>query len=384
MNLPRARTAIHLTLRLCKSSTRSARIVVLPRAYATHAQNATVNPQGSASGSKPTAASLLSGALDGRQRSSRREDSAGPFQLGLTPPRADEVPPEKKWSELSAGGKVMRTTARTTNLAVILAGAGLSIVLIYALTSELFSRNSPTVLYNKACDLIKASPQVHQYLQEPLVFHNHPPTVSRPRHRNHYVSSQIFVDSKGREHMLLNFYVQGRAPGSAPSLLESDEGFFATAAQKAQEKVTALHGMSWDEVKEEAERRAEAVLEMGRSAFRFLSGEEVARAKPPPMPVQEHKQEQEKKGWLSSVTGLFSGIKGTARSSAGSSSEAWNGPALTEGEVHADLVMNDQGHYEFRYLLIDMPNSNMRNPRRVFVHRTEGVRETEPIVRWYR
>lgn len=139
--------------------------------------------------------------------------------------------------------------------------------------------------------------------------------------------------------MLLNFYVQGRAPGSAPSLLESEEGFFATAAQKAQEKVTALHGMSWDEVKEEAERRAEAVLEMGRSAFRFLSGEEVARAKPPPMPVQEHKQEQEKKGWLSSVTGLFSGIKGTARSSAGSSSEAWNGPALTEGEVHADLVM---------------------------------------------
>ena len=54
----------------------------------------------------------------------------------------------------------MRTTARTTNLAVILAGAGLSIVLIYALTSELFSRNSPTVLYNKACELIKSSPQV--------------------------------------------------------------------------------------------------------------------------------------------------------------------------------------------------------------------------------
>ena len=57
-------------------------------------------------------------------------------------------------------GTVARTTARTSNLVVILAGAGLSIVLIYALTSEMFSPNSPTVLYNKACKLIKASPQV--------------------------------------------------------------------------------------------------------------------------------------------------------------------------------------------------------------------------------
>ena len=54
---------------------------------------------------------------------------------------------------------VVRTTARTSNLLVILAGAGFSIVLIYALTSELFSPNSPTVLYDKACKLIKASPQ---------------------------------------------------------------------------------------------------------------------------------------------------------------------------------------------------------------------------------
>ncbi|KAI0639135.1 TIM21-domain-containing protein [Trametes polyzona] len=384
MNLPRTRSALHRALRLCASSTRSTRIVIIPRSYATHAQNVNVNPQGGPSGSKPTAASLLSSALDQRQRAARREDMAGPFQLGITPPRPDEVRPEKKWSELSVGGKVVRTTARTTNLAVILAGAGLSIVLIYALTSELFSRNSPTVLYNKACDLIKASPQVHQYLQEPLVFHNHPPTVSRPRHRNHYVSSQIFVDSQGREHMLLNFYVQGRPPGSSAAPADEDEGFIARVTRQVQEKAGALQAMSWDEVKGEAERRAERALEMAKGVFRFLSGEEVERSKPPPMPVQERKQEQEKKGWLASVTGMFSGIKAAGRNAGGSGSEAWNGPAFTEGEVHADLVMNDQGYYEFRYLLIDMPNSNTRNPRRVFVQRTEGVRETEPIVRWYR
>jgi hypothetical protein len=53
----------------------------------------------------------------------------------------------------------MRTTARTTNFTVILLGAGLSAVLIYALTSELFSKNSPTVLYGEACERIKASPK---------------------------------------------------------------------------------------------------------------------------------------------------------------------------------------------------------------------------------
>lgn len=57
--------------------------------------------------------------------------------------------------------KVMRTTARTTNLTVILLGAGLSALLIYSLTSELFSKNSPTVLYGDACERIKASPKVH-------------------------------------------------------------------------------------------------------------------------------------------------------------------------------------------------------------------------------
>lgn len=55
---------------------------------------------------------------------------------------------------------VRRATARTTNLTVILLGAGLSALLIYSLTSELFSKNSATVLYGEACDRIKASPKV--------------------------------------------------------------------------------------------------------------------------------------------------------------------------------------------------------------------------------
>lgn len=55
---------------------------------------------------------------------------------------------------------VLRTTARASNLTVILFGATLSVVLSYALATELFARNSPTVLYGDACDRIRDSSAV--------------------------------------------------------------------------------------------------------------------------------------------------------------------------------------------------------------------------------
>ena len=127
--------------------------------------------------------SLLTSALDQKQRGAQRDESVGPFQLDIQPSirRGEKV---KKWSELSTGGKgmiasaflpicdidlaawaVTRAAARSTNLTVILLGAGFSVMLIYALTSELFSPNSPTVLYGRSCDRIKASKKV--LVQEP-------------------------------------------------------------------------------------------------------------------------------------------------------------------------------------------------------------------------
>ena len=58
--------------------------------------------------------------------------------------------------------QVIRSTARVTNLSVILLGASLSAVLGWALATELFARNSPTVLYGDACEKIKASSDVSE------------------------------------------------------------------------------------------------------------------------------------------------------------------------------------------------------------------------------
>lgn len=143
------------------------------RAYATHNE---------------TASSLLSQQLErGRGRdapSSAGPSSVGPFPLGVQPLglRSARKPAVKPWDQLTPGGKgtntpslhrhrltpfiaVLRTTARASNLTVILIGATLSVVLTYALATELFAKNSPTVLYGDACDRIKDSEEasVHAY-----------------------------------------------------------------------------------------------------------------------------------------------------------------------------------------------------------------------------
>lgn len=53
--------------------------------------------------------------------------------------------------------KVARTTRQTGNLTVILVGGGLFVILAFALTTELFAKNSPSVLYSQAVDMIRDS-----------------------------------------------------------------------------------------------------------------------------------------------------------------------------------------------------------------------------------
>ena len=160
-----------LALPTCAHKGRTFFAVKCARHFATHRDTPTYAQPGVSS------SSLLSQALDQRQRGARREDSVGPFQLGLSQSSVGEGT-TRKWSELSPKGKgqslhfvsvsrkfsnvisAMRATARTTNLTVILFGAGLTTVLVYALTSELFSKNSPTVLYNETCERINASSRV--------------------------------------------------------------------------------------------------------------------------------------------------------------------------------------------------------------------------------
>ncbi|KAJ7139772.1 hypothetical protein C8R44DRAFT_828173 [Mycena epipterygia] len=296
-----------------------------------------------------------------RKNSTRnsRQDK-GPFQLGLGLGQPAVQTGEKipKWSELSTAGKVKRTTARTTNL------NRLSAVLIYCLTSELFSKNSPSVLYDDACERIKASSRLARYLDGPPRFHLDAPAAVRPRHRNRHVSSSIRVDATGREHMFLNFYIQSEPTKAS---------FSETLSGWTQDKLSLLTEMSLDDLIAWTKESASDTWDRSKEAFKFLSG---APAPPPPTDAwsTDAKEAERKEETRGGFMGMFSSLRGPR------GTDGWTG--LSEGEVHANFVKNNQGNFVLRYIIVDLPSSRARNSVRVFVERAAGVRDSEPVMRW--
>ncbi|KAJ6574752.1 TIM21-domain-containing protein [Mycena capillaripes] len=306
--------------------------------------------------------SLLSQSLDQNSKQDK-----GPFQLGLGlgQPAVQSGERIPKWSELSTAGKVKRTTARTTNLTVILVGAGLSAVLIYCLTSELFSKNSPSVLYDDACERIKASSKLAKYLDGPPRFYLEPPAAVRPRHRNRHVSSSIRIDAAGREHMFLNFYIQSQP--KKPSFAESLSSWTQDTLSLTMDDV-----ISW------TQDSASTAWERSKEAFKFLSG---APSPPPPVDTwsTETKNAERKEESRGGFMGMFASLRGPRTVESRPEVE---GRTFSEGEVHVNFVKNNQGNFVLRYIIVELPSSRARNSVRVFVERAAGVRDNEPVMRW--
>lgn len=168
------------------------------------------------------------------------------------------------------------------------------------------------------------------------MFHNNPPSSVRPRHRNDRVASQIVRDASGREHMLLNFFVQGQ-PHNAPAP-PPDQSRLAAALAHAQASAAALADMSGDELRAAAAAYAHDRWAACKRLFRFLSGDPVPSPPPPPAPPAEPKQEPQPAGWRQGLTGLFAGLR-PAGTDAGGAHVNVPDEGFTDGEVHADLVM---------------------------------------------
>lgn len=137
--------------------------------------------------------------------------------------------------------------------------------------------------------------------------------------------------------MLLNFFVQGRPPGSVP-VIESDS-YFDRVLAWSQATATDISDMTFDEVVEAVKERADGAFESCKRIFRFLSGDSVPSPQPPPLQSLEVQEEKQESGWVSNIAGLFSGIRTSSRTSAEGHPDIVHGPYDTEGEVHADLVM---------------------------------------------
>jgi mitochondrial import inner membrane translocase subunit TIM21 len=171
--------------------------------------------------------------------------------------------------------------------------------------------------------------QVAKHLPGSLVFHNNPPSTSRPRHRNRAVASQLARDSHGREHLLLNFYVQALPAGSTQSYIESAQGW-----------LDALPNVSFDEARDWARVMAIRTVDSTKDLFRYLTGDSVPSRNPglsiPSKQVEQ--RHEERQGLWGSITGVFGSLRSTSRNAEASGSNDAVAGKWQEGEVHVDLV----------------------------------------------
>jgi len=182
--------------------------------------------------------------------------------------------------------------------------------------------------------------------------------------------------------MLLNFYVQ-----ADPHSLDQEASYLESTSTWVKKTVMSLPELSWQEAQDWVVHHTRETSESAKNLFRFLSGDSASPKPVSSQVVLPEPQKQELpsdtgRGFWSSVTGLFGSLKGGNRDGLQEGPfDAGHGRVWQEGEVHADLVRDGSGYFVFRYILIDIPNSQSRNPLRIFIERTNGVRENEPVVR---
>jgi len=145
--------------------------------------------------------------------------------------------------------------------------------------------------------------------------------------------------------MILRFYVQGSEPGFLKQT--TSDSYIDSVVDWTSKKFNALSEMRFDDMAEEVKERALRAKENSKSLIRFLSGEAESPSSKPSYSIHETPPSEKKsQGILWSLTsGLFSGIKGRGP---GGNDDRFDGRAFTEGEVHVDCVLNNQGYYDFQ------------------------------------
>jgi import inner membrane translocase subunit TIM21 len=147
------------------------------------------------------------------------------------------------------------------------------------------------------------------------------------------------VDAWGREHMILNYYVQGSKHASITP--DSSESYIDSAFQWTRQKFSNFIEMSFDDIVDGTKARASRAVENSKSLFRFLSGESISSPPPPPpsYPSQESAPSEKKtESILWNLAALFVGIKGK-HGSGNEDTFYGNGRTFTEGEIRADCVL---------------------------------------------
>lgn len=179
---------------------------------------------------------------------------------------------------------------------------------------------------------------MNKHFRAPLSFHNNAPSTHRPRHRNRHVNSLLAVDASGKEHLLLNFYVQGCDP-SAVSAPPGSESLVNRVYDWTASKTSSISELTYDEALQWAKDASSHALQASRRAFAYLIGEPLPPLPQPTLPLRreiDNGPNSKESSW--SLSGIFTRLTGQRRGGGDRRSEALNGTVYSTGEVHADFV----------------------------------------------
>lgn len=151
--------------------------------------------------------------------------------------------------------------------------------------------------------------------------------------------------------MFLHFYIQGSQPGT--NATDASEGYLNSMIQWTSDGLSRVGDMSFDDIVDGARARTAGVAESSKALFRFLSGEPTSTPSADVPPTREPAPAEKESSSVWGFAGLFSGIKGKRR---GDGLDAADGRVFLEGEAHAELVRNDQGYFDFKDLIVEIPS----------------------------
>ncbi|CAL5869523.1 uncharacterized protein PFLUO_LOCUS3753 [Penicillium psychrofluorescens] len=114
-----------------------------------------------------------------------------------------------RWGELSGREKMSRATQQSFNFVIVLAGAVLTGGVFTLLYLEVFSPNSRTWQFEKAVDRIKDDARCTKLLGDRREIKAYGENTWSRWQRNRPIASTTEKDRLGREHLRMNFHVEG-------------------------------------------------------------------------------------------------------------------------------------------------------------------------------
>ncbi|BEI89961.1 uncharacterized protein CcaverHIS019_0300310 [Cutaneotrichosporon cavernicola] len=280
---------------------------------------------------------------------SATRDYAGPFPLGAGTAARNKT--WTAWRDLGIAGKAGRMFRQSGNLFIVVAGAGLFVVLAIALSTELFAKNSPSVLYAECIDMIRDSNALDRHLLPPVAF-THSPASSAPTRGTAPIKHRVVRHPvSGREHLIINFWAHGRGRDE-PEPLSWAKRWVGSATDSLRTAGTFV-GLVSDP---DGEERPLTKEEVETAAAEAKAEREKAAA-----------EAQQGPGFLGRLTQSFNFRPGVK--SVRSASPAPPPPGTYKmGEVRADYVKNAAGHYTMLALVVDVPSSRAPYPGRAIVY----------------